>query len=223
MRRKGFFITFEGPEGSGKTTQAQLLYQHLLSLGYPVILTREPGGTPIGDRIRAILHDLAHSDILPTTEILLYSASRAQIVGQVIRPALEEGKIVICDRYADSTFAYQGYGHGLDLDSLRLITAFATGGLVPDLTFYLDLEVEEGLRRKRAAFERGESEWTRMDQKELEFHRRVRQGYLKLAASEPSRWVILNAMEPVEVLQMRIRQIVEERLHEAYPGHSQQG
>lgn len=219
MKKRGFFITFEGPEGSGKTTQAHLLYQHLLSLGYPVILTREPGGTPIGERIRAILHDPACSDMLPTTEILLYSASRAQIVGQVIRPALDEGKIVICDRYADSTMAYQGYGHGLDLEALRLITAFATGGLSPDLTFYLDLEVEEGLRRKRKAFERGESEWTRMDQKELAFHRRVRQGYLELASLEPSRWIILDALEPVETIQARIRSIVEERLREADISH----
>ena len=161
--------------------------------------------------------------MLPTTEILLYSASRAQIVGQLIRPALEEGKIVVCDRYADSTLAYQGYGHGLDLSALRFITTFATGGLTPDLTFYLDLEVEEGLRRKRAAFERGESEWTRMDQKELEFHRRVRRGYLELAALDPARWVILNAMEPVEVLQEKIRSIVERRLHEAGFSHRQQG
>ncbi len=215
MKKRGYFITFEGPEGSGKTTQAHLLYEYLLSLSYPVILAREPGGTPIGDRIRAILHDPACSEMLPTTEILLYSASRAQIVGQVIRPALKEGKIVICDRYADSTMAYQGYGHGLDLNALRFITAFATGGLVPDLTFYLDLEVEEGLRRKRAAFERGESEWTRMDQKELEFHRRVREGYLKLAKLEPSRWITLNALEPVETLQVKIRSIVEDRLREA--------
>ncbi len=222
MRKKGFFITFEGPEGSGKTTQANLLYQYLLSLGYPVILTREPGGTSIGERIRAILHDPACSEMLPTTEILLYSASRAQIVGQVIKPALDEGKIVICDRYADSTMAYQGYGHGLDLEVLRLITAFATGGLSPDLTFYLDLEVEEGLKRKRKAFERGESEWTRMDQKELAFHRRVRQGYLELASLEPSRWIILNALEPVETIQARIRSIVEERLREVDIGHRQQ-
>lgn len=219
MRKKGFFITFEGPEGSGKTTQAHLLYQYLLSLGYPVILTREPGGTPIGERIRAILHDPACQEMFPITEILLYSASRAQIVGQVIRPALEEGKIVICDRYADSTMAYQGYGHCLDLNALRFITAFATGGLTPNLTFYLDLEVEEGLKRKRMAFERGESEWTRMDQKELEFHKRVRQGYLELASLESHRWVILNATEPVETLQARIRSIVEERLLEAYSGH----
>ncbi len=220
---RGYFITFEGPEGSGKTTQARLLYEHLCSLGYPAILTREPGGTPIGDRIRAILHDPACSEMLPATEILLYSASRAQIVGQVIKPALEEGKIVVCDRYADSTMAYQGYGHGLDLNALRFITAFATGGLTPDLTFYLDLEVEEGLRRKREAFERGESEWTRMDQKELEFHRRVRLGYLELAKVEPARWVILNAMEPVEVLQEQIRSIVERRLCEAGFGHRQPG
>jgi len=208
MKKRGLFITFEGPEGSGKTTQARLLYEYLREQGYPAILTREPGGTRIGDQIRAILHDLSNTEMLPTTEILLFSASRAQIVGQVIKPALEAGKVVICDRYADSTMAYQGYGHRLDLKTLEFITHFATGGLKPDITFYLDIDVEEGLRRKRAAHERGEDEWTRLDQKEVEFHQRVREGYLKLAQAEPSRWVILDASEDVEAIQERIRNVV---------------
>jgi len=207
--KRGIFITFEGPEGSGKTTQAHLLCDYLKGRGYPVILTREPGGTSIGDQIRAILHDVKNTEMLPTTEILLYSASRAQIVGQVIRPALEEGQIVLCDRYADSTMAYQGYGHGLDLRILRIITEFATGGLKPDLTFYLDIGVEEGLRRKREAYEAGRAEWTRMDQKEVEFHRRVRAGYLEMAAAEPHRWVVIDASQSVEEIQETIRSRVE--------------
>ena len=214
MNARGVFITFEGPEGSGKTTQARLLYEYLKEQSYPVVFTREPGGTRIGDQIRAILHDLDNTEMLPSTEILLFSASRAQLVGQLVRPALEAGKIVICDRYADSTMAYQGYGHGLDLKTLEFITRFATGGLKPDLTFYLDIDVEQGLRRKRAAHERGEDEWTRMDQKELEFHRRVREGYLSLIEKEPERWVRLDATLSVESLQGEIRRRVIELLRE---------
>ncbi|MEO0249573.1 MAG: dTMP kinase [candidate division WOR-3 bacterium] len=207
-----FFITFEGPDGSGKTTQAQLLYQYLRERGYPVFLTREPGGTGIGDQIREVLHSLANTEMLPQTEILLYSASRAQLVGQVIRPHLARGEIVLCDRYADSTLAYQGYGHGLDLQILQIITNFATGGLRPDLTFYLDIDVEEGLRRKLAAHKAGRAEWNRMDQQELAFHRRVREGYLQMAAAEPERWLVIEATQPAEVAQQVIRAEVEARL-----------
>lgn len=143
------FITFEGPEGSGKSTQARLLYGWLHARGYPAILVREPGGTRIGDMIRRIVLDLQNTEIAPTTETLLFAASRAQLVSQTIRPYLELGGIVLCDRYADSTYAYQGYGLGHDLDELRAITAAATGGLIPDVTVYLDLTAEEGLERKR--------------------------------------------------------------------------
>jgi len=143
------FITFEGPEGSGKSTQARLLYGRLHARGYPAILVREPGGTRIGDMIRRIVLDLQNTEIAPTTEMLLFAASRAQLVSQTIRPYLELGGIVLCDRYADSTYAYQGYGLGRDLDELRAITAAATGGLIPDVTVYLDLTAEEGLERKR--------------------------------------------------------------------------
>lgn len=203
------FITFEGPDGSGKTTQIQALYEYLKGRGYTVLLTHEPGGTDIGERIRDVLHDLENVAMLPKTEALLFSASRAQIVGEIIRPALERGEIVICDRYADSTIAYQGYGHGLDLDLLRAITNFATGGLKPDLTIYLDIDAEEGLRRKRKAFLAGEAEWTRMDQKEVAFHRRVRAGYLEMAAAEPGRWVVLNATRPIAEIQQAIRREVD--------------
>jgi dTMP kinase len=143
------FVTFEGPEGSGKSTQARLLYGRLHARGYPAILVREPGGTRIGDMIRRIVLDLQNTEMAPTTETLLFAASRAQLVSQTIRPYLELGGIVLCDRYADSTYAYQGYGLGRDLDELRAITAAATGGLLPDVTVYLDLTADEGLERKR--------------------------------------------------------------------------
>ncbi len=137
--RMGLFITFEGLEGCGKSTQARLLYERLQERGYPVILTREPGGTRIGEMIRRILVDLQHTEMATTTETLLFAAARAQLVSELIRPYLATGGIVLCDRYADSTYAYQGYGLGRDLDELHAIIKVATGGLVPDLTFYLDL------------------------------------------------------------------------------------
>ncbi|NOX60787.1 MAG: dTMP kinase [Chloroflexi bacterium] len=203
------FITFEGIEGSGKTTQIRLLLAWLGEQKQRVLHTREPGGTAIGDRIRAILLDPAHTEMTPEAEILLYSAARAQIVREVIRPHLEQEWIVICDRYYDSTLAYQGYGHGLPLDDLRRITQFATGGLTPDLTLYLDLDPEIGLRRKAQTPE----EWTRFERKELEYHRRVREGYLHLAAQEPRRWLVLDANRPPELIQQDIRARVEALLN----------
>ncbi len=199
------FITFEGPDGSGKTTQIELLHRYLKHENYSVLLTREPGGTLIGEQIRSVLHDAKNTAMLPETEILLYSASRAQHVGQLIRPALERGELVLCDRYAESTMAYQGWGHGLDTELLRTITAFATGGLRPDLVVYLDIEVEKGLQRKLAAFESGVAEWNRMDQKEQAFHKRVRQGYLKMASEESERWLIVDGSCPIEKIHTEIR------------------
>jgi dTMP kinase len=210
----GCFITFEGPDGSGKTTQIQALHDRLAAEGYPVMLLREPGGTSIGDQIRAVLHDVKNAEMLPNAELLLYSASRAQLVGQVIRPALAAGRIVLCDRYADSTLAYQGYGHQLNLEQLGAITAFATGGLRPDLVVFLDLSAEEGLSRKEAGHRDGSGEWNRMDQKELAFHRRARRGYLKLAAAEPERWLILDGRQSVASLQGTIRERVRRLLSE---------
>ena len=202
------FITFEGPEGSGKTTQIQALYRYLQDKGYDVMLTREPGGTAIGDQIRRVLLDPENREMLPEAEILLFSASRAQLVGQLVRPALQRGAIVICDRYADSTMAYQGYGHGLDLESLQSITRFATGNLTPDLTVYLDIEVEEGLQRKRVAGRGDRDAWNRLDQKAIAFHDRVRQGYLALAKAEPDRWLVIDAARPREAIQRDIRERV---------------
>ncbi len=206
----GLFVSFEGPDGSGKTTQIRLLGEWLRARGHDVLVTREPGGTPIGDRIRAILLDPAHPEIRPEAEALLFSAARAQLVRQVIQPHLAAGGIVLCDRYADSTLAYQGYGRQLDLAVLRTITAFATAGLWPDLTVYLDLPVEEGLARRRQAETAG---WNRLDAEQLAFHRRVREGYLAMATAEPERWLVLDARQSVDALQQAIRQRLIERLH----------
>lgn len=198
---RGLFVTLEGPEGSGKSTQLPLLVRWLEQEGYGVLHTREPGGTPISERIRDLLHDPAHTEMTARAEILLYSAARAQHVEERIRPALEEGRIVLCDRFFDSTYAYQGYGRGLSLEDLRTITRFATGGLVPDVTLYLDLEPEVGLGRRR----QGGGEMNRLDREALDFHRRVRLGYLKLAAVEPDRWITLDGAGSIEEVQDAIR------------------
>ncbi len=202
------FITFEGPDGSGKTTQVHLLAGWLREKEYEVVVTREPGGTEIGDQIRRVLHDPRNSDMDYRAEILLYSASRAQHVIQRIQPDLAAGKIVISDRYADSTLAYQGYGRGLDLDTLRIITAFATKELAPDLTLYLDITPEEGLQRRRL----GGDEWNRLDAEALEFHNRVRTGYLALIDQDPGRWAVIDAARPVAEIEAEIKAVVRERL-----------
>ena len=199
------FVTFEGPDGSGKTTQIRLLRAYLEEKGYPICQTREPGGTSIGDQVRQVLHDPANAEMRATTEILLYSASRAQLVEEVIRPALACNQIVLCDRYAESTLAYQGSGRQLDLDVLGTVTAFATGRLRPDLIVYLDIPVEEGLHRKRRAHETEDDELNRMDQQAVDFYQRVRRGYLRLAEEEPDRWLIVDARQPVEAIQQVIR------------------
>jgi len=198
---RGLFVTLEGPEGSGKSTQLPLLVRWLEQRGYGVLHTREPGGTPISERIRDLLHDPAHTEMTARAEILLYSAARAQHVEERIRPALEQGRIVLCDRFFDSTYAYQGYGRGLDLEALHTITRFATGGLVPDVTLYLDLEPEVGLGRRR----QGGGEMNRLDREALDFHRRVRLGYLKLAAAEPDRWITLDGAGTIQEVQETIR------------------
>jgi dTMP kinase len=203
------FITFEGPEGSGKSTQIRLLAAALAAgSDRPIIVTREPGGTPIGDQIRATLHDVANRAMTAEAEILLYAAARAQHVGELIRPNLEQGAIVLCDRFYDSTTAYQGYGRGLDLSWLQRITTFATGGLVPDLTLLLDLDVEQGLARRVANAE----EMNRLDLEAVSFHQRVRAGYHALVAQEPQRWVVVDANRPIPAIQADLYQIVVERL-----------
>lgn len=200
-------ITFEGSEGCGKTTQIARLAEFLCRQGYDVLATREPGGTPIGDQIRSVLLDLKNEAIEPRTEILLLQASRAQLVEQVIRPQLTKGGIVLCDRYADSTLAYQGYGYQLDIEALKSLIEFATGGLKPGLTLLLDMDVEEGLQRRASG-----GEWNRLDAYKLDFYQRVRRGYLEMARADPQRWVVVDAARPLEQIQVEIRQIVLERL-----------
>jgi dTMP kinase len=197
------FITLEGPEGSGKSTQIKRLAKRLEEMGYSVITTREPGGTPIGDQIRQVLVRMENKELHPRTEILLFLAARAQLVEQVIKPALQDGKIILCDRYGDSTLAYQGYGHGLDLEQLRWMLDFATDHLKPDLTILLDLDVKTGLMRKKA-----EDEWNRLDAYEALFHERVREGYLQLAREEPERWRIVDASQAIDAVQEDLFQII---------------
>lgn len=201
------FITFEGPDGSGKSTQAALLLEFLRQHGYNVVLTREPGGTEIGDQIRTILSDLNNVRMHPRTETLLFLAARAQIVEQVILPSLAAGAIVLCDRYADSTLAYQGYGHRHDLSQIQALLDFATGGLQPDLTLLLDIDVEVGLQRRAQG-----GQWNRLDAYYVDFHHRVRQGYHQLAKADPDRWVLIEAALPPSHVQAAIREIVLQRL-----------
>lgn len=201
------FITFEGPDGSGKTVQMAGLVEFLEASNYHVLATREPGGTSIGEQIREVLHNLNNTEMHPRTEILLYQASRAQHVEQVILPMLKNGKIVLCDRYADSTMAYQGYGHRINLDQLGRLVDFATGGLKPDLTLLLDIDPEQGLRRREEG-----GDWNRLDAYDLEFHKRVRQGYYELAKADPERWVTIDAGRSFGIIQEKIRQVVMQRL-----------
>lgn len=203
------FITFEGAEGSGKTTQIQLLADALRKQAIDVTTTREPGGTRIGNAIRSLLLDLRHTEISPRTETLLFQAARAQLVDEVILPALAAGRVVLCDRYADSTLAYQGYGRGQSRTVLRGLGAYATRELTPDLTIYLDIDVDAGLARKRTG---AAEEWNRMENLEVEFHRRVRAGYLALAAEEPARWLVIDASLPIDAIQPAILARVLARL-----------
>jgi dTMP kinase len=202
------FITLEGPEGSGKTSHIPPLAEYLRSLGRSVFTTREPGGTSISEQIRNILHDLKNVEMHPRTETLLYQAARAQIVEQVIKPRLVNGEIVISDRYYDSTIAYQGYGHQQDLEQVRALVKYATGGLTPDLTILLDLDVETGLKRKK----KNNEEWNRMDDHELVFYERVRNGYLEMSKAEPQRWVMVNSDQKWEDAQSEIKRIVASKL-----------
>jgi dTMP kinase len=203
----GAFITLEGPDGSGKTVQAEALCEELRQRGHDVLLTREPGGTPIGDQIRKVLTALENDAMLPQTEFLLFSASRAQLVSEVIQPNLQAGRWVISDRFFDSSLAYQGYGHRLNVDDLLTITRFATGGLEPDLTLLLDLPAEEGLQRRQKG-----GSWNRLDAYEIDFHRRARAGYLKMAEANPARWAVVDASKPFESVQHALQEIVAARL-----------
>ena len=202
------FITLEGPEGSGKTSHVGPLIQFLKEKGYAVFATREPGGTSIGEQIRQVIHDLKNEEMHARSETLLYQAARAQIVEEVIRPHLAAGEIVISDRFADSTIAYQGYGHQQDLDQVRALVKYATGGLTPDLTLLLDLDVNIGMERKT----RNGSEWNRLDAYTIEFHRRVRAGYQEMAKQEPQRWTVIDAGQEWEKVQDGLRRAILGRL-----------
>lgn len=201
------FISFEGPEGAGKSTQIARLAHSLQAKGYAVTQTREPGGTAVGTRIREVLLDPNLGEMEPLTEFLLYSASRAQLVREVIQPALGRGEIVLCDRYLDSSMAYQGFGRGLELQVLRDISWEVTGGMRPHLTFLLDLDPELGLERVAA---RGATD--RLEQADLAFHRRVRAGFLELAQAEPERFVVLDAQNTADDLATTILNILSPTL-----------
>ena len=205
------FITLEGPEGSGKTSHIPHLVEFLREKGHTVFPTREPGGTSISEQIRDVLHDMKNAEMHPRTETLLYQAARAQIVEQVIKPRLADGEIVLSDRYYDSTVAYQGYGHQQNLDEIRALVKYATGGLIPDLTILLDLDVEVGLGRKKK-----DNEWNRLDAYTVEFHRRVRAGYLEMVKAEPQRWVVVNSEQAWESVQADLRRVILEKLGESH-------
>ncbi|HEY55488.1 MAG TPA: dTMP kinase [Dehalococcoidia bacterium] len=199
------FITFEGGEGSGKSVQAKELFRRLSKLDVPALLTHEPGGTPLGEQIAGWLKKSRGIDISALTELMLFNASRAQLVTEVIQPNLKSGKVVISDRYADSTTAYQGYGRGLDMAMVKATNNTATQGLKPDLTILLDMPVDKGLARKKGGKDR-------FEQEALAFHRRVWEGYLKLASEEPERWLVIDGTQSKEeiadIIWQRVSQLI---------------
>jgi dTMP kinase len=203
------FITFEGGEGSGKSVQAKVLFRRLSDLAVPVLLTHEPGGTPFGEKLGHWLKWARDAYISPLTELMLFNASRAQLVAEVIQPNLKSGKAVISDRYADSTTVYQGYGRELDLAMVKATNKAATQGLKPNLTILLDIPVEEGLARKMARKQ------DRFEQETTAFHQRVREGYLELAAAEPRRWLVMDATQSkrqiADIIWQRVSRLISER------------
>ncbi len=208
-KRGGFFISFEGPEGGGKSTQVHRLAAALAEQGYAVWTTREPGGTRIGEMIRPILLGSKQAPLSAYTEALLFTAARAQLVDEVIRPRLHRGEVVLCDRYGDSTLAYQGYGRGIELEALRRLQREATGGLSPDLTLLLDLPVEAGLARiPRNAQDR-------LDRETVAFHQRVHAGYREMAAQDPHRWREVDASRDPDQVASRILELARAALRAA--------
>ncbi len=212
---KGHFITFEGPEGSGKSSHARRVVERLRQGGLTVLTTREPGGTPTGELIREMLqHERAGEPLTDASEVLLFCASRAQLVERVIRPALERGEWVVCDRFTDSTLAYQGYGRGFDLGILRQLNGFAVAGVLPDVTLLMDVPVEAGLARVHARGADTGQGADRIEREEISFHQRMREGYLEMAAQEPERWIRIDTQPPPEVVAAAVWDGLSERVPE---------
>ncbi|MHB8085052.1 MAG: dTMP kinase [Dehalococcoidia bacterium] len=207
----GLFITLEGCEGCGKSTQARLLYNILRQFGLPCILTHEPGGTPLGNKIRDLLKVKRDFHIAAEAELFLFAASRFQLVSDVIRPALSSGKVVVCDRFSDSTFVYQGYGRGLDLKMIEEINTQAVGGLGPDITILLDAEAEIGLGRKH------NSQEDRFEAENISFHQKIRNGYLQSAQRQPDRWRVIQAFQPPEEVSRLVWESLLPVLQKKYP------
>jgi dTMP kinase len=201
----GIFISLEGPEGAGKSTQLKILSKQLEAVGYKHVLTRDPGGTGLGKQIRRIVLN-PDNQIEKIAELLLYQADRAQNVAEVIKPALEQGHVVFCDRYTDSTLAYQGYGRGMSLELIEQLNAVATSGLKPELTVLFDLPSEEGLARLHPGSQ------DRLEREALEFHQRIRQGYKQLIETEPERWQVLDASKPLTTVQAEFKKLIAEKL-----------
>lgn len=226
-RARGIFLTLEGPEGAGKTTQGRLLADYLRGLGRDVVCVREPGGTPIGEQIRGLLLDPRHREMGARAEMLLFAAARAQLVTEVIAPALEAGRWVVCDRYVDASLAYQGIGRGLGVEVVQSVNAVATGGLTPDLTLLLDIDVAVGLERAREQTGPHPVErlgpGDRLEQELLAFHQRVREGFLSLAQKEPHRIKVVDARGPATSVQEEIRQVVAQTLRRREMGPGRKG
>lgn len=212
---KGFFITLEGIEGTGKSTQAKALYDSLTEMGYPTVFSREPGGTRIGNLIREILINPEYHEMCVLTEIFLFAAARAQHVEQLLRPKLEEGYVVICDRFADSSVAYQGYGRNVPLALIREINSAATWSIQPDLTFFLDLEPETALHRVRLRVEETETIPDRLEREQLDFFHKVRNGYRRIAQEEPHRFRWLDATLEPEALHKKITDLCLREMRKA--------
>lgn len=217
-RHAGLFFTFEGIDGSGKSTQLQRFADYLGRMRLPFVVTREPGGTDLGDRIRRIVLPRASAGMDPWTEVLLYFASRAQNVSQVILPALEQGRIVLCDRFTDASLAYQGYGRGLDLNFIRQLHRFACRGLQPNLTFVIDIAPEESVHRARHRNTAATEDESRFEEEALAFHQRVRRGYRSLARREPRRIKLIPGHEGVEDVHQRIVALARPLLARQRPG-----
>lgn len=210
--KRGIFITIEGPDGAGKTTQIEKLAQYLEEQKLPYVLTKEPGGTRIGNEIRSLILRPEYKEMMNETEVLLYAASRAQHVKEKIIPALEEGKIVLCDRFVDASIAYQGYGLGIEIEKITAINEFATGGLVPDRSYFID--VAPSFARKRLMQRNGDRPFDRIEQKNIEYHERVRNGFLRIYENNRERICLLDGHQAIEAIFQMIKEDFERLLRE---------